>query len=406
MSSTDLNISEMIPHRLSSFYNATIVPNMGIFLSLISQLFNSIMIIFCKLLITDKDLETPMHPLQILFVRMVITYFFCIIYFVWWEKNPDFPLGPKGYRKLLLLRAVGGFVGVGCQYWSLLYLNVSDTVCITFLAPTVTSFMAYIFLGERFTRVEAIGGMVAFFGVILIAKPKFLLILFSSSEDRFETSEAATNRLIGTTFAFISTFGTGTAMCAIRKIKFNAHPLFMVSIYALFTVVASFVGIMLLPGLSFQMPKTSTQWTLLTIIGIAGFFMQFLLTAGMQREKAARAIAMTYTQLIYTSIFDFFVNGTVPKGWTLVGEIIIVMAVCSIVYFKNSESITYTALPSSNDNIDLEDVELNTYNDDADLTHSEDESDFKVSSDDDVALNHHSLPSTPSSQPTTANVSK
>lgn len=402
------SLIKMIPDRFSSFYNATVVPNMGIFLTLISQFFNSIMIIFCKLLITDKDFETPMHPLQILFVRMVITYFFCAIYFLFWEKNSDFPLGPKGYRKLLLLRAAGGFVGVGCQYWSLLYLNVSDTVCITFLAPTVTSFMAYIFLGERFTRVEAIGGIVAFTGVILIAKPHFLLTLFSSSEANADTSESAALRLIGTSFAFASTFGTGTAMCAIRKIGFNAHPLFMVSIYALFTVFASFVGIILLPGLSFQMPKTSTQWTLLTVIGVAGFFMQFLLTAGMQREKAARAIAMTYTQLIYASIFDFFVNGTIPTGWTLVGEIIIVLAVFSIVYFKNSSFSTYTALPTSNDNIDLEgDVELHNYEDDDVLLPSEDdESDFKVLSDEEEAINHNSVRSTSFSQPTTENILK
>jgi drug/metabolite transporter (DMT)-like permease len=351
---------------------------------------------FCKLLITDKDLETPMHPLQILFVRMVITYSFCIIYFVWWEKNPDFPFGPKGYRLLLLLRAVGGFVGVGGQYWSLLYLNVSDTVCITFLAPTVTSFMAYIFLNERFTRVEAIGGLFAFFGVILIAKPHFLLNILSLSDNApFDSSDSATGRIIGTTFAFMSTFGTGTAMCSIRKIGFNTHPLFMVSIYALFTTVASFLGILILPGLSFQIPHTVKQWSLLIIIGVAGFFMQLLLTAGMQREKAARAIAMTYTQLIYASIFDFFVNGKIPQGWSLIGEIIIVLAVFSIVYFKDSNSITN--VNNNNEMIDLErDVELNPYKDNVILRHSDDDSDFKVDDSDVEETQNQTSPSSSS----------
>ena len=105
---------------LSGFYKRTVLPNLGICLTLVSQLFNCMMIMFCKLLITDPDFETPLHPLQILFVRMSITYLFCVIYFVFIEKNKDFPLGPKGYRLLLLLRAAGGFVGVGGQYWSLL----------------------------------------------------------------------------------------------------------------------------------------------------------------------------------------------------------------------------------------------------------------------------------------------
>lgn len=389
--------TDMLLDKARQFYNGTIVPNMGVFLTLVSQLFNCLMVMFCKLLIIDKDFDTPIHPLQILFVRMLITYLFCIFYFVFYEKNKDFPFGPKGLRLLLLLRAVGGFVGVGGQYWSLLYLNVSDTIAITFLAPTITSFMAYIFLGERFTKVEAIGGMVAFCGVVLIAKPHFLLSLFSHIEHDptvldDEAGSSLNYRLIGSAFAFCSTFGTGVAMCAIRKIGFNAHPLFMVSIYALFTVVASFVGIIILPGLSFQIPHTTKQWILLTAIGVTGFFMQFLLTAGMQREKAARAIAMTYTQLIYASIFDFFANGTIPQGWSLVGEIVIVLAVFSIIYFKEPPQPPAIVDQNDTDNtfrLDLErDIELKPFKDDVadsqnvEIIHSDAESDdFKVSSD-------------------------
>lgn len=385
---------------LSAFYKRTVLPNLGICLTLVSQLFNCMMIMFCKLLITDPDFETPLHPLQILFVRMSITYLFCVIYFVFIEKNKDFPLGPKGYRLLLLLRAAGGFVGVGGQYWSLLYLNVSDTVCITFLSPTVTSLMAYIFLGERFTRVEAIGGLVAFGGVLLIARPHFLLELFSPSEAAEDITDtgaggaaALPGRIIGTCFAFFSTFGTGVAMCSIRKIGFNAHPLFMVSIYALFTLVASFVGIILLPGLSFQIPHTTKQWSLLTAIGITGFFMQYLLTAGMQREKAARAIAMTYTQLVYASVFDYVVNGTIPAGWSLMGEMVIVLAVFSIVYFKNTTPTIITQDIESAPQVygtpkHVEEILLEDYHDDDD----DDDSDYKPSP-------HASASPTPSSSP-------
>ncbi|AWU78103.1 uncharacterized protein C5L36_0E01660 [Pichia kudriavzevii] len=378
--------------NLAKLYEDRIVPNLGVYLTLISQFFNSCMIIFCKLLITDKDFKTPLHPLQILFVRMAITYVFCIIYFVFYERNPNFPLGPKGFRFLHLLRAVGGFVGVVGQYWSLLYLNVSDTVCITFLAPTVTSFMAYIFLGERFTKVEAIGGFTAFCGVLLIAKPRFLLDLLSTASTKI--SEKITeddikdshNRLIGSTFAFVSTFGTGTAMCAIRKIGFNSHPLLMVSIYALFTTVASFLGILIIPGIGFQTPHTVKQWTLLIVIGVTGFFMQFLLTAGMQREKAARAIAMTYTQLVYASIFDYITNGKIPQGWSLIGEIIIVLSVFSIVYFKDlNQSSSYTSLRDSDRDLESDAISAIELQDN--LEGGDTDSNFKISSESEPETN-------------------
>lgn len=122
--------------------------------------------------------------------------------------------------------------------------------------------------------------------------------------------------------------------------------------------------------------------------------MQFLLTAGMQREKAARAIAMTYTQLIYASIFDFVVNGTIPQGWSLVGEIVIVLAVFSIIYFKEPSPppmIAATDDGTDNFRIDLEgDVELKPFRDSTstapqniEIVHAAESGDFKLSSESD-----------------------
>ncbi|KAG0686672.1 hypothetical protein C6P40_003608 [Pichia californica] len=219
------------------------------------------------------------------------------------------------------------------------------------------------FVRETFTKIEAIGGLIAFFGVLLVAKPYFIIKLFHLKENNKENLINNSNnlRLIGTCLALLSCFGTAIAMCSIRKIGFNVHPLFMVSIYALFSCIMSFIGILIIPGLSFQIPHTIKQWILLLSIGIAGFIMQYMLTAGMQREKAARAIAMTYTQLIYASIFDYFINNIFPTGLNLIGELIIIIAVFSIIYFKE----TIPVINSSNIEIER-DVELISFKDDED----------------------------------------
>ncbi|ODV86863.1 hypothetical protein CANARDRAFT_27238 [[Candida] arabinofermentans NRRL YB-2248] len=338
----DLSSKLLLPKSITNFYHDKIIPNMGITLFLISQLFNSMMILFCKLLLMDEDFEEPFHPLQILLIRMSIT-FICCSFFLY--KDPDFPLGPIGYRKYMVGRGVGGFLGVFGQYFALMYLTVSDTVVITFLSPTVTSLMAYIFLKERFTRIEAIGGSIAFIGVILISRPSFLFGEYESNREanpdsspgrEVETSSSSL-RLLGSTSALLSTFGTGIAMCSIRKISFNAKPLLTVSFYSMTTVILSFLGIVLIPGLSFQIPHTTKQWTLLGIIGFVGFIMQFLLTAGIQREKASRAVAMSYSQLIYATGLDYIVFHHFPSGLDMLGTLIIVGAVFSIIYFKPEE---------------------------------------------------------------------
>ncbi|GME70138.1 unnamed protein product [Ambrosiozyma monospora] len=350
---------------LTRFYKSKIQPNLGITYSLASQLFNSLMILFCKLLVTPPESQPekqPLHPFQIMFVRMLITYLGCIYYFVRVSPNPDFPFGPKGYRLMMILRGIGGYVSVGGQYMSLMYLDISDTITITFLSPTVTSILASFTLGQVLTKIELGFGGLAFIGVLLIAKPQFL---FGGGDEE----ESALARFIGCCFAFFSTFGTAVAMCSIKKIGFHAHPLLTVSFYALVSCLMSAVlGTIFVPDF-YRLPDNFRDWVLILLIGIAGFMKQYLQTTGIQREKkTSRAVAMTYSQLIYASFFDWIFFNHIPGGLELIGECVVVFAVMSIVYFKSADSGDETVPPTSSDanrskgteeenefNIDLED---------------------------------------------------
>jgi hypothetical protein len=80
----------------------------------VAQLFGALMNLAARLL----ELEAGMHPLQILFVRMSMTTVLSCLY-MWWNKVPDFPLGAKGIRGVLVVRGVSGFVSVAscfCSY--------------------------------------------------------------------------------------------------------------------------------------------------------------------------------------------------------------------------------------------------------------------------------------------------
>lgn len=47
--------------------------------------------------------------------------------------------------------------------------------------------------------------------------------------------------------------------------------------------------------------------------------MQFMLTEGLAHEKSSRANNMIYTQMLFALLFDRWVFGTVPGGWSWVG---------------------------------------------------------------------------------------
>lgn len=59
--------------------------------------------------------DDAVGPFQILLIRMVITGVGCSL-FLWHQKVPEFPLGEREVRPLLLLRAVGGILGAGGMY--------------------------------------------------------------------------------------------------------------------------------------------------------------------------------------------------------------------------------------------------------------------------------------------------
>lgn len=77
---------------------------------------------------TVKILETgerPVHPFQILHVRLFITGISCMLY-LRCSGLPDFPLGPKDVRPLLIMRAVGGLCGAIGFYCMILALQVPE----------------------------------------------------------------------------------------------------------------------------------------------------------------------------------------------------------------------------------------------------------------------------------------
>lgn len=69
----------------------------------------------------DDDVD----PFQILLIRMVITGVGCSL-FLWHQKVPEFPLGEREVRPMLLLRAVGGILGAGGMYCRV--ITISSTL--------------------------------------------------------------------------------------------------------------------------------------------------------------------------------------------------------------------------------------------------------------------------------------
>lgn len=323
--------------RARGFYDDVVVPNTGVSLLLASQFCNSIMILTCKLLETDKDFDTPIHPVQILFVRMFITYVLCVVYMVVTRSVEDAPFGPPALRPLLLARGVLGFIGVFGLYYSLQYLSLSDAVSITFLIPMVTPFFAWIVLGERYLLLEAGCGLLSLGGVIMVAKPDFLFGTEPESEipaDDSAESSSTQLRLMATGIGLLGVCGASSVYILLRKIGKLAHPLISVSYFALLTCLITMVSILVIPSLSVQMPRNAYQWFLFLLIGCSGFLMQFCLAAGLQREKAGKSSLMIYTNMVFALFWDLVIWNHFPGLLSVLGTGLIIGSAFIVIKYK------------------------------------------------------------------------
>jgi drug/metabolite transporter (DMT)-like permease len=261
---------------------------------------------------------------------------------MWYHKIPHFPMGQSGIRNLLILRGAAGFFGLFGLYYSLSWLEFSDATVITFLIPTITAIVCFIWLREPFTWKEVLCSLIAFCGVLFVARPPWLFPSTSSPNSPEEKAPTPSitpqQRTLAVLVAILGTFGASLAYATIRVIGKRAHSLISVNYFAFIATVGSTLIILIHPDLHFVMPKTLSQWGLIAIIGLFGFLLQFLLTEGLQREKGGRATNLTYLQLVFALVVERLVWGTTPPFESLVGAVLIIGAAIWVSLQKNKKS--------------------------------------------------------------------
>ncbi|KAK5027347.1 hypothetical protein LTS07_006949 [Exophiala sideris] len=385
--------------------------NYGAMLVLLAQFFGVGMNVSTRLLETEGSHGAPMHPFQILFVRQSITASLCTAYGVYTKSVPDFPLGPRDTRWLLVARGIFGFMGVFGMYFSLLYLPLSEATVLTFLSPIISCYLcSFIIPGETFTGQQQLAGLVSLLGVIFIAQPASLFSSGSSNATDNPAlqpdvqpadpsqSPAADKHLLAIGIAMIGVIGSTGAYTAIRAIGTRAHAFISINYFSVWCTIVSLFCLIVFPDVTFRLPGNGTEWTLLVSLGVCGFIMQFLLTAGLayggpstqshnEHKRAAkvrdleidessaiehsdeqvssandtqsghptsvargsgtRATSMVYTQMLFALAGDKWVFGITPTTVSWIGSVLILAGAVWVAAARDTASKSSTATQSS-----------------------------------------------------------
>lgn len=274
--------------------------------------------------------------------------------YMWWAKVPA-PFGTRPVLHLLIVRAMCGFMGVYGLYYSVQYLELSEATVITFLGPIMTCYACSLLIpGETFNRRQQLAAIVSLVGVVLIARPFSKFRRDSGSDDESPDHADSYHHILATIVAFIGVIGAAGAYTSIRMIGRRAHPLVSVTYFSSVTTVISLVAMAVLPGVPFRFPRTPTEATLLCGLGVCGFLLQFLLTAGLSYVPPAsvvsgksgrggagsgsRATSMVYTQMLFALFYDKVVWGSTlsPVSWA--GSVLILACAVYVATMKEEKS--------------------------------------------------------------------
>ncbi|KAF8603019.1 drug/metabolite transporter superfamily [Ceratobasidium sp. AG-I] len=323
-------------HSRETFY----AQNRGLLIIALSQLFFSMMYMGVKILAT---LDTPVPTFELVAVRMGMTWICCQAYMLA-TGVPNPLLGPSGVRLWLVIRGVVGFVGIFGLYYSLQYMSLSDAVVLTFLAPSTTAALGFLFLGEVVSWRQGIAGLASLSGVVLIAHPQALF--GDKHEDRSEVTEA--QRMFAVCVGLAGVFATSVAYTSVRAIGKRAHPMHVISYYSLWCVILGTFGISA-TNRPWVWPTRPAWLATLLLVGLFGFFAQLFLTVGLQRETASRGTLALYLQIVFTIVFEYIAFRTIPSMSSVLGAVLII---ASAIYVALNKIHVEASVPHQSEEVE------------------------------------------------------
>lgn len=211
------------------------------------------------------------------------------------------PLG-RGDLALVLLRGALLVVATLLNFIALKYLPLSVTSSIMNSSPIIVTALAVPLLGERVGAWRWSAVVVGFLGVLTVIRP-------FGAEFHWATFLILAN-------------ATGLALFSIltRKLSGRITPQTMqIAMGALGTAV-------LLPGawMTWKTPETAFDWALLAGIGLWAWVGHEIFSRAHQHAEANILMPFSYSFILYLTASGYFVFGSVPDAWTLIGAAIIV----------------------------------------------------------------------------------
>ncbi|MCH8177175.1 MAG: DMT family transporter, partial [Proteobacteria bacterium] len=107
--------------------------------------------------------------------------------------------------------------------------------------------------------------------------------------------------------------------------------------------------VMILPGIYFWQPPTSSEWYLLAAVAVVSYFGQRCNIFAYKHGEASLLASLDYVRLLWATLFGFLVFDQLPGLPTWFGAAIVVVAAIFTIYREMRRKSDWASVPSGND---------------------------------------------------------
>lgn len=268
-----------------------------------------------------KFLSNDFSISQIVWARYTF-HFLIVLFGVIFVHMLGFDSGLR-YPRLILVQVLRSIALLLMTYFfftSLSILPLAEATIILFFAPLITVLLSPFLLKEKVTDSSFLAVIIGFIGMIIVVNPSNIL--------NFENIDIVWFKgiiygLIGA--LFYSLYQIGTRVLA--PVESSLTSLF-------FSCFAGLIGTSIMILLDYDLSSslkvwispTLYEWSLLLTVGFLGALGQFLILGAYSKSKAITLAPVSYTHIIWATIFGYIIFNSLPNFQTLLGGFLIVGA--------------------------------------------------------------------------------
>lgn len=202
----------------------------------------------------------------------------------------------------LFSRAVFGTAGLICNFYAIDHLNIADASMLNKLSPFFVMLMCFAVLGEKPTRMDWLTTIIAFLGMLFVAKPSL------SIQGMGALAGIGGGICAGAAYTSVRVMG-------LRGVE-KSIIIFFFSIFS---------GLVSLPLMLIDF-KAMSGFQLLCLLGAGSSAMigQLCITRAYTFAPAKEIGVFDYTQVLFSMLLGFAFLRQIPDIWSIIGYIIII----------------------------------------------------------------------------------